>query len=68
MGDKSSLNRTRQSIMDEMRNNPNITHIKLCEAIGIGKTAMQNNVTFLREHGYIERIGSNKSGYWKVII
>ena len=48
------------------RNNPNITQEQLISIIGIGKTAMQDNIKFLRENGYIERIGSNKSGYWEI--
>jgi predicted HTH transcriptional regulator len=67
-GDKTQkLNSTRQRILDEMRNNPNITQPQLMTLIGIGKTAMQSNVSFLRKNGYIERIGANKNGYWKVL-
>ena len=61
------LNPTRQRIMEEIRNNPNITQPQLMSIIGIGRTAIQNNITFLRENGYIERVGSNKNGYWKVL-
>ena len=61
------LNKTQKKIVEEMRNNPNITLPQLMIEIGLGKTAIQNNVTFLRKNGYIERIGSNKTGYWKII-
>lgn len=68
VGDKNiKLNPTRQRIMDEIRNNPNITQPQLMSVVGIGRTAIQNNITFLRVNGYIERVGSNKNGYWKVI-
>ena len=60
------LNQTRQSIISEMRNNPNITKIELSRILGISTTAIDNNISFLRKNGYIERIGSNKTGYWKV--
>lgn len=53
--------------MEEIRNNPNITQPQLMSVIGIGRTAIQNNITFLRENGYIERVGSNKNGYWRVL-
>ena len=66
VGDKS-LNTTRQRIVKEMRNNPNITHPQLMRIIGIGKTAIQNNISYLRKNGFIERVGSNKSGYWRVL-
>ena len=61
------LNSTRQRIMEEIRNNPNITQPQLMSVIGIGKTAIQNNIAFLRENGYIERVGANKNGYWRVL-
>jgi predicted HTH transcriptional regulator len=40
------LNSTRQRILNEMRNNPNITQQQLMTLIGIGKTAIQSNVSF----------------------
>ena len=68
VGDKNKkLNPTRQRIMEEIRNNPNITQPQLMSVIGIGKTAIQNNIAFLRENCYIERVGSNKNGYWRVL-
>lgn len=67
-GNKTNrLNPSQQKILDAMRDNPNVTHEKLMVIVGIGKTAIQNNVTFLRKNGYIERIGSNKNGYWRVL-
>lgn len=71
VGDKTTykqknLNPTRKLILKEIWNNPNITQLQLIEIVGIGKTAIQNNISYLRENGYIERVGSNKNGYWKV--
>ena len=53
--------------MTEMRDNPNITAEELCKILRISKTATDNNISFLRENGYIERVGSKKSGYWNVL-
>ena len=69
MGDNvgdNTLNPTRQRILAEMRNNPNITHPQLMRITGFGKTAIQNNVSYLRKNGYVQRVGSNRNGYWKV--
>ncbi len=33
----------------------------------ISDTAIDNNIRYLKNNGYLERIGSNKDGYWKVI-
>ena len=63
---EKKLNATRQKILVEMRNNPNITQLQLSHIIGIGKSAIENNIAYLREHGFIERIGSKKNGYWQV--
>ena len=49
-----------------MRDNPNVTLPQLMIEIGLGRTAIQNNVTYLRKNGLIERVGSYKTGYWKV--
>lgn len=65
-GNKKPLNSSQKKILDEMRNNPDVTQAQLSKIIGIGLTAIENNIRFLRENGYIERIGSNKTGYWKV--
>ncbi len=68
VGDKEkNLNSTRRWILKEMRNNPNITQQQLMGIVGIGKTAIQSNISYLRKNGYLERIGSNKNGYWKVL-
>lgn len=64
VGDK--VNKTQAGILKEMRNNPNVTLPKLMVLLNRGKTSIQNNVSFLRKNGFIERVGSNKNGYWKV--
>ena len=66
MGDKIKVNKTQRKIIDEIRDNSNITLSQLMIEIGLGRTTIQNNVTYLRKNGLIERVGSNKTGYWKV--
>ena len=67
VGDKKPLNSRRQKIIAEMRDNPNITTAELHSILGVSETAVENNISFLRENGYIERVGSKKAGYWKVL-
>ena len=50
-----------------MRNNPNITSSQLASILGISTTAIEKNISYLKNKGYIQRIGSNKTGYWKVL-
>ena len=54
-------------ILGEIRNNPNITKKQLQEKLGLGKSTVDLGIKALRENGIIERIGSNKTGYWKII-
>lgn len=66
VGDKRPLNDRRKKILEEIRNNSNVTQAQLSQIIGIGLTAIENNIRFLKENEYIERVGSNKTGYWKI--
>ena len=39
---------------------------KLCEKTGLPATTAKREIAFLKKTGYLERIGSFKTGYWKV--
>jgi len=66
MGNKK-LNNSQIKVLAEIRNNPNITKQQLKLVCELGKTSIDNIIFTLKKLGYIERIGSNKTGYWKVI-
>ena len=66
-GEAVRLNETQRKILDEIRNNPNITKEQLSIKICKGKTTIDNGIKFLRENGRLRRIGSNKNGYWEVM-
>lgn len=68
VGDKTChLTQTQACILAEIRNNPNITKPKLADTLKIGKTTVDKGIAVLKEYGFIERVGSNKSGYWNVL-
>jgi len=56
------LNPSRQRILEEMRNNPNITQGHLVDLVGVGKTSIANHLSFLRENGFIERAWLKETG------
>lgn len=64
---KVKLNARRQLIITEMRDNPNITVEELQRILGISQTAVNNNISFLKKNGYIDRVGAKKNGYWKIL-
>ena len=67
IGNKKPLNLRRQKIISEIRDNPNITIAELHRILEISETAISNNIMFLKKYGYIERVGSKKAGYWKIL-
>lgn len=66
-GSHRKLNARRERIIAEMRDNPNVTAAELSHMLSISATAIDNNIKFLKENKYIERVGSNKTGYWRVL-
>ena len=60
------LNSTQRRIVELMKTDPEITIASLSEAIGIGHSGIKKNIAKLKEAGVIERLGSDKTGSWKV--
>ena len=60
------LNETQLQILNYIRDNNNITKKQLQEKTQKSKTTIDNTISFLKEKNLIERIGSNKKGYWQV--
>lgn len=51
----------------EIKANPHATAEELGLALGIGSRMVRKHIALLREAKLIERIGGNKTGYWKII-
>ena len=65
--EKKELTNNRIQIIKEIRNNPNITTLQLACILCISSTAVDKNLKYLKVNGYIERVGANKNGYWKIL-
>ena len=63
----NELSKVQVEVLAEIRSDPNATHDQIAASIGKGRTAVVKAIRQLREGGYIERVGSNKSGWWKVL-
>lgn len=63
--EEHGLNDSQTRVLAEIRNNPNITKKELAVVCHLGRTSIDNTVAVMRKRGFIERVGSNKSGYWK---
>ncbi|KAF0156634.1 MAG: ATP-dependent DNA helicase RecG [Syntrophaceae bacterium] len=62
-GENFSQSETR--ILDAIAADPHVTINGLSEKIGIGTTAVENNLKKLKSKGAILRVGPAKGGYWK---
>jgi predicted HTH transcriptional regulator len=63
-----NLNKNQQYIIEMISKNPYTTINELSKKIEISTTAIENNLKKLREKGLLKRIGSDKGGYWQIII
>jgi predicted HTH transcriptional regulator len=68
-GDKSQdiVEKSREKIMEMMRERPEITQSELAESLQISVKAVEKQVKNLREQGLIHRVGPDKGGHWEVI-
>ncbi len=55
-----------REILEFLRNNKNITVAELSEVSNKSVRTINRIMSLLKAKGLIERIGSNKNGYWKV--
>lgn len=49
-----------------LKENPRATSAELAEILGIALPTVKNHISILKKCGSIERVGSDKSGYWKI--
>lgn len=56
-----------ERIVDAMRENPNITKVRLVSLLGASRSSVDRAIAFLKDAGMIERVGSNKTGRWRVV-
>ena len=60
------LNETQEEILKAIQNNPNISYDEIAEVIDKNRTTVMRSIQKLKEYQIIERVGSDKNGYWKL--
>lgn len=61
-----NLTENQRSILNGITQNPAITTKKLSEVVGISLSKIKENISKLKRNGLLERIGSDKNGYWQI--
>lgn len=61
------LSETQNAILNLFKNDSRQTIEQISVALGKSKSTIEKAIRGLKEKGLIERVGSDKTGYWKVI-
>ncbi len=62
-----TLTDTRRKIVEAMIRNSRITSTQLMAELELGSTAIEKNLKYLKDNGFIARIGPAKGGHWEII-
>lgn len=64
---KILLNSTEEKILNLINREKYITQAELSKLLNLSENCIYKNLKQLKVKGVIERIGSNKNGYWKIL-
>jgi len=62
----SNLNETQNKVLQLIRNNNRITQKEMMNELGVVRATITRTIKFLKEKEYIERVGSDRNGYWNI--
>ena len=61
-----NLSQNEKNILTEIQKNPHVTKREMCSILDIGTSTVARATKKLKNSGMIKRVGSAKTGYWKV--
>ena len=64
---KSQNDTVNDTVFSLIKQNKNITALQISEKLKISLSTTKRKIKELKEQKIIERIGSDKTGYWKII-
>ena len=62
------IEKSSDKILELVQNDATLSAQKIAELLGISSRAVEKQLAALKEKGKLQRIGSKKGGYWKVIV
>ena len=68
-GDVSVMELTerQQKILDLIKENPTISAAQMSVMVSVKKRTIERELAILKKQGFINRVGSAKTGHWKII-
>lgn len=67
INDDENLTKIEKQILELILEKPQITQINIANILKITPKTVQRGIATLKKEGMIERVGSNKKGYWKIL-
>lgn len=67
INDPINLTERQKMILRMFSEEKNLSRERLCEKTGLSDATAKREIAFLKKTGYLERVGSFKSGYWNVL-
>jgi len=61
-----TIKNTNASLISLVKENPTISYDELAEKLNKGRSTIYSSIVQLRKEKKIKRIGSKKTGFWKV--
>lgn len=61
------LNKNQTKLLDYLEKNKDANIASIASYLNVSEIYIKKMISVLKENGYLERIGSNREGYWKVI-
>ena len=55
------------TVFSLIKKNKNITATEISKQLNLSLSTVKRKIKQIKEQGIIERIGSDKTGYWKII-
>ena len=56
-----------EKLLEYLKENPKATQKELAEYFNVTKRTIERNMNILKKEKFIERIGNNRSGYWRIL-
>ena len=56
-----------EKLLEYLKENPKVTQKGLAEYFNVTKRTIERNMNILKKENLIERVGNNRSGYWKIL-
>ncbi len=57
----------KNKILQQIKQNPKANYIELADKTGYSTATIKRHIQELKKTGKIVRIGSDKTGYWKIV-